>query len=330
METPQVLTVGRISVDLYAEQEVPIPQVRTFRKSIGGTATNVAIASARLGHSSAVVTRVGEDPFGDYLVAVLKAFGVDSEGVLRHGGFRTPLAFAELAPPEEPRIIFYREPRAPDEFITSEQLPAELVTSVDLMWVPGSRFAFEPSRSTVMEALTRRASRPHTVLDLDYRAQFWGSPEEAGAAIRPALELATVAVGNREECRIAVGESEPEAAAAALTGAGVELAVVKMGGDGVLAVTAAGERCVVPPTPVPVVCGLGAGDAFGGALVHGLLNDWPLERTMRFANAAGALVASRLMCADAMPTAAEIALLMDRGELAPEPPPVIPQVVEES
>ncbi|HEC11379.1 MAG TPA: 5-dehydro-2-deoxygluconokinase [Acidimicrobiales bacterium] len=324
MGMPRVLTVGRISVDLYAEQEVPIPQVRTFRKSIGGTATNVAIAASRLGHSSAVVTRVGDDPFGDYLEAVLTAFGVDTTGVLRHEGLRTPLAFAELDPPEDPRIIFYREPRAPDEFIAPEQLAAELVEGVELMWVPGSRFAFEPSRTTVMEALARRGAQGHTVLDLDYRPQFWSSPEQAGAAIRPALALATVAVGNREECLVTVGTADPEAAAEALIGSGVDLAVVKMGGDGVLAVSASGERCVVPPTPVPVVCGLGAGDAFGGALVHGLLGDWPLEATMRFANAAGALVASRLMCADAMPTIAEIELLINEGELAPEPPPVVP------
>jgi 5-dehydro-2-deoxygluconokinase len=128
-----------------------------------------------------------------------------------------------------------------------------------------------------------------------------------------ALVIATVVLGNRAECRVAVGTDDPDdAATAILEHDHVELAVVKMGGDGVLVATRDG-RTVVPPRPVKVVCGLGAGDAFGGALVHGLLLGWPPVRTVEFANAAGAIVAGRLLCADAMPTLDEITAVIEGG-----------------
>jgi 5-dehydro-2-deoxygluconokinase len=143
------------------------------------------------------------------------------------------------------------------------------------------------------------------VLDLDYRPMFWSSREDASAQVQAALPHVTVAVGNREECEVAVGETDPDRAADALLEAGVELAVVKQGPRGVLGKTRT-ERVVVPPTPVDVVNGLGAGDAFGGSLIHGLLTGRPLEDLLRNANAAGAIVASRLECSTAMPTAAEV------------------------
>jgi 5-dehydro-2-deoxygluconokinase len=142
---------------------------------------------------------------------------------------------------------------------------------------------------------------------------FWTSPAEATAEVSAALEFATVAVGNREECEVAVGETDPDRAADALLDRGVELAIVKQGPKGVLAKTRS-ERVEVPPFPVEVVNGLGAGDAFGGALCHGLLSGWDLEHILRFANVAGAIVASRRECSTAMPTSDEVdALLVGRG-----------------
>ncbi len=134
---------------------------------------------------------------------------------------------------------------------------------------------------------------------------FWPSREEARRWVQQALPHVTVAVGNLDECDTAVGVREPDAAADALHEAGVELAVVKQGPKGVLA-SDGKQRVSVPPTPVDVVNGLGAGDAFGGALCHSLLAGWDLEYAMRFCNAAGAIVASRLACADAMPTTDEV------------------------
>jgi 5-dehydro-2-deoxygluconokinase len=152
------------------------------------------------------------------------------------------------------------------------------------------------------------------VLDLDYRPMFWASQAAAHEQVAAALPHVTVAVGNLEECATAVGEREPEAAAKALLAAGVELAVVKQGPRGVLAMTR-DERVEVAPTPATVVNGLGAGDGFGGALCHGLLSGWPLERVVRFANAAGAIVASRLECSTAMPTSTEVEAVVERGSV---------------
>jgi 5-dehydro-2-deoxygluconokinase len=143
---------------------------------------------------------------------------------------------------------------------------------------------------------------------------FWPSPQDASEAVGKALEHVTVAVGNREECEVAVGESDPGRAADALLDRGVELAVVKQGPRGVLGRTRE-ETVLVPPTPVTVVNGLGAGDGFGGALCHGLLEGWSLERCLRFANAAGAIVASRLECSTAMPTTAEVDDVLTTGEV---------------
>jgi 5-dehydro-2-deoxygluconokinase len=148
------------------------------------------------------------------------------------------------------------------------------------------------------------------VVDLAYRPPFWPGEAEASRAIRAALDHATVAIGNRRECGVAVGAADPDGAADALLEAGIELAVVKLGGEGVLVATADG-RTLVPPVPVEVVCGLGAGDAFGGALCHGLLAGWPPVEAVRFANAAGAIVASRLLCADAMPAEGEVQELLE-------------------
>jgi 5-dehydro-2-deoxygluconokinase len=301
-----VLTMGRVGVDLYPEQtRARLEDVRTFRKMLGGTATNVAVAAARHRRRSAIVTKVGEDGFGTYVRRALDGFGVDASHVGTHPTLRTPLAFCELFPPDDFPLLFYREPQAPDMTLRSDELPLAAIRAAGLFWVTGTGLSAEPSRRATLHALRERGRRAFTVLDLDWRPSFWDAPEEASSLYREALAFATVAVGNRAEVEVAVGESDPRSAAGALLELGAELAIVKQGPDGVLAATR-DELVAVPPVPVEVVNGLGAGDAFGGALCHGLLAGWPLERTIRFANAAGAIIAGRLGCSDAMPSTAEV------------------------
>ena len=319
MTSLELLTVGRVGVDLYPEQSgVPLKDVRSFSKFLGGTATNVAVGASRLGRRAAVLTKVGPDGFGDYVREALTGFGVDPSYVGTAAGLQTPVVFCELNPPEDPPLTFYRAPIAPDLTLTAEDVPWDVVADVPVLWVTGTGVSVEPARSTQLEMLARR-SRPErgsgrwTILDLDWREMFWPSPDEARAEYDAMLDHVTVTVGNRAEVEVAVGTSDPHEAARRLLDRGVELALVKMGGDGVLVATAE-ETTVVPPHPVEVVCGLGAGDAFGGALVHGLLSGWEPTRCAEYANAAGAVVASRLACADAMPTAAELdALVATRG-----------------
>jgi 5-dehydro-2-deoxygluconokinase len=308
----ELLTVGRISVDLYAEQlGVHLHDVRTYRKSIGGTATNVAVAAARLGRRTAVFTRLGDDPMGGYVRHALEhTFRVDTRYVGTDPLLRTPLAFATMEDPAEPVIDFYRAPQAPDMQIRTDDVDRAVVADVPILWFPTSCLSAEPSRATVHDLLDWRARREHTILDLDWRPAFWPEPAAATAELDRVLDRVTIAIGNRTECSVAVGESDPDRAADALLARGLRAAVVKLGGDGVLVATADGARERIAPYPVDVVCGLGAGDAFGGAFCHGLLAGWDIAACARAGNAAGAIVASRLMCADDMPTLTEIESVM--------------------
>jgi 5-dehydro-2-deoxygluconokinase len=313
-EPYDLITMGRIGVDLYPLQTgVPLPQVETFGKFLGGSATNVAVAAARLGRSTAVITRTGDDPFGAYCHQALKEFGVDDRYVTPVAAWPTPVTFCEIFPPDDFPLYFYRLPKAPDLEIHPEELDLDAVRAARIFWMTGTGLCAEPSRTATLAALEARARRGTTVFDLDWRPMFWKDPAEARPYYARALARATVAVGNLDECEIATGVREPRAAAEALLAAGVELAVVKQGPKGVLAVHRDGTTAEVPPVPVEVVNGLGAGDAFGGSLCHGLLAGWDLERIMRHANAAGAIVASRLACSSAMPTASEVQDLLGRG-----------------
>ncbi|MEO3750049.1 5-dehydro-2-deoxygluconokinase [Streptomyces sp. B6B3] len=330
-EPLDVVTMGRIGVDLYPLQTgVPLPQVETFGKFLGGSATNVAVAAARLGRAAAVVSRTGDDPFGAYCHQALRDFGVDDRWVTPVAEYPTPVTFCEIFPPDDFPLYFYRLPKAPDLVIHPEELDLPAIRAARLFWMTGTGLCAEPSRTATLAALADRAQARRdwaagtqlaTVFDLDWRPMFWpdGDPAAARPHYRAALAHATVAVGNVAECEVATGEREPRACAEALLAAGVELAVVKRGPDGVLAVHRDGRSAEVPPHPVEVVNGLGAGDAFGGALCHGLLAGWELPRLMRYANAAGALVAGRLACSSAMPYADEVAALLDGAERVPEP-----------
>jgi 5-dehydro-2-deoxygluconokinase len=301
-----VLTIGRVGVDIYPLQTgVGLADVETFGKFLGGSATNVAVAAARHGHRAAVITRTGDDPFGEYVHRALRDFGVDDAFVHAVPGLPTPVTFCEIFPPDNFPIWFYRYPKAPDLEIAAAELPISDIRTAGLFWATVTGLSQEPSRAAHHAAWQARERKPFTVLDLDYRPSFWPSREAAREQVRAALPQVTIAVGNLDECETAVGTSNAEAAAAALLDHGVELAIVKRGPAGVYARTRT-EQVEVPPIKVEVVNGIGAGDGFGGALCHGLLAGWPLERTIRFANAAGAIVTTKLECSSAMPTTAEV------------------------
>lgn len=306
----EVLTLGRVSVDLYPSQiGVSLSEVLTFEKFLGGSPTNVAVAASRYGHSSSVITRVGDDGFGEYVRSALRGFGVDDRYVGTDPVLRTPLVFVEIYPPDHFPLLFYRQPKAPDVNIAPEDLDLDVIRSADVFWTSGTGLSDEPSRSATFAALEARQHRKHTIHDLDFRSSLWSSPEDAGTYQRRALALASVAVGNQDECAVVVGRGAPEQQAVRLLDLGVELAVVKMGPAGALIAWSGGvER--VAALDIEVVSGLGAGDAFGGAVCHGLLVGWDPLAILRFANAAGAYVATQLACADAMPTEEQVRELM--------------------
>ncbi len=307
-----VITIGRVGVDVYPLQVgVGLEDVETFGKFLGGSATNVAVAAARHGRRVAVVTRTGDDPFGRFIHTAMRDLDVDDVYVSAVAHLPTPVTFCEIFPPDDFPLYFYRWPKAPDLEIHPDELDLDAIRAAGVFWMTVTGLSQEPSRTAHRIAWEARGRRRHTVLDLDYRPMFWDSQQAARRAVAPALEHVTVAIGNREECETAVGESEPRAAAEALLDRGVEIAIVKQGPLGVFALTA-DESVEVPPFPVDVVNGLGAGDGFGGAVCHGLLAGWPLRPTITFANIAGALVAGRLECSTAMPTTAEVEAEMSK------------------
>ena len=308
-----VLAFGRLGVDVYPLQDgVGLEDVETFGKYLGGSAANVAVAAARYGRSSSLISRVGDDPFGRYLVRELDRLGVDPRYVATDAQFPTPVTFCEIFPPDDFPLYFYRKPKAPDLQVTSAELDLQAVRDARIFWFTLTGLSEEPSRAAHHAALEARAGATHTIFVLDYRPMFWEDPAEATAQVARAIEHVTVAVGNREECEVAVGETEPLRAADALLERGVEVAIVKPGPQGVLAATR-DEAIEVPPHFVDVINGLGSGDAFGGALCHGLLQGWDLERILRFANVAGAIVATRRECSTAMPDASEVEAILEKG-----------------
>ncbi|TNC27870.1 5-dehydro-2-deoxygluconokinase [Amycolatopsis alkalitolerans] len=306
--TPQfdLVTMGRVGVDIYPLQTgAGLEDVTSFGKYLGGTATNVAVAAARYGRRSAVVTKTGADPFGRFVHRALQSYGVDDRFVGVSAHLPTPVTFCEIFPPDDFPLYFYRFPQAPDLDLHPSDVDLDAVRATKIFWVTATGLCQEPSRSTTLDALEARGRKAITVLDLDYRPMFWESREQAHEWVSRALDHVTIAVGNLDEAETAVATREPRDAAKALRDRGISLAVIKQGPRGVLAVDDSGE-VEVPPLPVEVVNGLGAGDAFGGALCHGLLSGWDTEQVIRFANAAGAHVAGELACSDAMPTEEQV------------------------
>ena len=306
----EVLTVGRVSVDLYPEQiGVPLADVRTFRKMLGGSPTNVAVAAARLGRRSAVITKVGDDPFGPYVREALEGFGVDSARVGTDPDLRTPIVFCEIFPPDHFPLLFYREPKAPDLNLRPGDFDLDEVTRVPLFWTSGTALSQEPSRGSTLEALAARRGGI-TVHDLDFRPMFWPSRDEAGRLGREALRArdrrrrqprgglrrrrrprAGRGGGGAAGARPGPGDRQagPEGRAGALGHRALRRAP---GGDRGGERPRSGRRLRRRALPRPA------------------RRSGTLERTIRFANAAGALVAGRLGCADDMPTAEEIEELL--------------------
>lgn len=275
-----VISMGRIGVDLHPHRPgVPRPRNGSSGRFLGGPAADVAVTAARLGRSTAVITRTAADSFGAYLHQTLTESGVDNRWVTRAADSSTPVA------------------DAPDLGIHTDELDFFAIRAARIFWITGTGLSAEPSRSATLAALKCRDRAATTVLELDWRPAPGSDPARTGPeeprpdyaealrhAYAEALRHATVAVGDLDACEIATGVRDPHACAEALLAAGVELAVVKRGPKGVLAVHRDGTTADVPPTPAEAAEGVG--DGFGGALCHGLLSGWELERTVRYAHTA--------------------------------------------
>lgn len=312
MTTYDLVAMGRVAVELVPQQyDVPLEVVRSFDRFLGGSAANVCVAAARHGRRTAVITRVGNDAFGRFVRSELLRLGVETDFVAPvEDATPTPLTFCEIHPPDHFPLLFYRHPRTPDLLLEVSSLPLDPIRDTRVFWATGTGLCQEPSRAAHHAAWQARGRQQWTVLDLDYQESFWTEPAAAAEQLRLALPKVTTVVGTAEECTLVTGEVDPIGAAEALFAQGLELVVVKRRRLGALAISAEG-RVEVPALPGAAVTGPGSDDAFGGALVHGLLSGWDLRRNLNFANIAAALVADRIEGAASMPTSDEVDHLLD-------------------
>jgi 5-dehydro-2-deoxygluconokinase len=285
------VVIGRVGIDLYPNQlETPLSEVRTYTRFVGGFAGNVATGLARLRVNVAIVSRVGAEGHGDYVRAWLAGEGVDVRFLATDPYWPTPPTFCEVWPPDRFPITFYRRPTAPDWQLSPDDFDAKEVAEAKLLYATGTGLAQSPSRETTLAAL--KAHRGTTIFDLDWRPTLWDEPDDYPGLAAEAVAAADIVIGNEEEV-----------AASRVTD--VPTLVLKRGERGAT-VYDRGEETEVPGFPVEVVNGLGAGDAFAAALGHSLLQGFTLAEAARRGNVAGALVASRLACSEAMPRLVEI------------------------
>ncbi len=299
---PDALVLGRVLADLYPLQsETSLEEVRTFERFVGGYGGNVGIGLARMGVRTVVVSGVGDDGHGRFISRTLAAEGVDTGGIVIHPTLRTALAFCELWPPDHFPLLAYRFPTCPDQEIGPDDLPRTMLAGAALAYVSGVAFAQRPSRDAAFAALELRAGRAGqaTILDLDWRPGYWLDPDAYPGLMARAATLADTVIGSDGELAAAGLDAE------ALIAAGTRRVLLKHGPDGASLLTAEG-RHDEPGLAVPVVNGLGAGDAFAAAFGAGLLRGLGVPDLLRHANAAGAIVATRLACSAAMPTWDEV------------------------
>jgi len=327
----EVLTVGRVIVDLYAnELHRPLEEVESFNKYLGGSAANIAVGLARLGLHCGLISRVGDDGHGRFLRRYLEESGVDTRFVGVDPRYRTGLAFAAIFPPQDSYVLFYRDPCA-DTQVQLSDLDVETVLNAKMLVVTGTALAKSPLRETVLYLLRGRRRRGAlNVMDIDYRPMLWADATECLLYYDLAVRLCDVLIGNEVEVAFAaaavrlsgepggvgagreqlVGAGKPSQAelermARELLDAGASQVVVKLGADGAMVITPEG-RIQAPGFPVTVVNTLGAGDGFAAGYCAGLLRGWPLERCLEYGNATGAIVVSRHGCAPAIPTREEL------------------------
>jgi 5-dehydro-2-deoxygluconokinase len=304
--------IGRLSADLYPLQiNTPLEEVRTFERFVGGFAGNVATGLARLGVNVAIISGVGDDGHGKFVRRFLADENVDVRWLITHPTLKTALAFCEAWPPDHFPITFYREPTCPDWEVHVDQVPMAELQKAPVVYVTGTGLVRDPSRSMVLGVLEQRLGRPNTIFDLDWRGMLWADrAAEYRALARIGARMADIVIGGDGEFQ-AAGFTPSEALEL-----GSRVAVAKHGPQGVSVHTRANGEERVPGLSVPVVNGLGAGDAFAAAFGAGLLTGLPLVEAVRRGNAAGAIVATRLSCSTAMPRADEVDALLRDGVLA--------------
>jgi 5-dehydro-2-deoxygluconokinase len=309
--TYDVLCMGRSSIDLYSNDiGAPFEAITSFAALVGGCPTNIAVGTRRLGLRSALLTAIGDDHIGAFVLHFLRREGVETRFIPTKPGHRTAAVVLGIQPPDTFPITYYRANCADIELSIDDVLAAPIADS-RLLLISGTGLSAEPSRSATLFAAERaRASGTEVVLDLDYRSVVWHDPRAFGVSIRAALPLVDLAIGTEEEIVNATGAASGEAGVQRLLGhtggLGVRRGVVyKLGAEGARVYTTQGEVYDAAPFTITVMNTLGAGDAFASGFLYGYLNGYDWTQAGRIGNANGAIVVTRQGCANDMPTVQE-------------------------
>lgn len=320
--------MGRACLDLYSNEiGAPFTEVCSFAAYVGGSPANISVGASRLGLRSAMLTAVGDDPVGDFVLAFLSREGVETAFAVRKAGFRTGAALVAVQPPDRFPLVYYRENCA-DIQLDLDDVPPTAVAASHVLQIAGTNLSREPSRAaTVAAAEIAHRCGTMVVVDLDFRADQWRDPRLFGIAVRSLLPLVDIVLGTEDEINAAVLE-EPEGVSvrdaqvsearvggdsdrsiAILIGLGAGMVVRKLGAHGCTihqAAKGAVRVWEVPGYPAQVRNVLGAGDAFAAGFLYGLRQGWAPDRAARFANACGAFVVERHGCSASMPTLGEV------------------------
>jgi 5-dehydro-2-deoxygluconokinase len=322
-----VVTIGRVSVDLYGQQVGGrLEDMASFAKYVGGCPANIAIGGARLGLRTALLSRVGDEHMGRFVREQLEREGVDTTGLKTDPERLTALVILGIRDPDTFPLIFYRDNCA-DMALVEGDIEEAFIASARAVVVTGTHFS-RPSVAAASRkaiAIARRLGRK-VILDIDYRPVLWGLTSlglgesrfvrsaEVTATLQSALPDCDVIVGTEEEIHIAGGSTDTTEALTRLRQASAALIVLKRGAAGCIAYPGAiAESEEAPGFPVEVYNVLGAGDGFMSGFLRGYLGGESVAESCRFANACGALVVSRHGCAPASPSWTELSHFLDHG-----------------
>lgn len=305
-KTYDVLCIGRSSIDLYSNDiGAPFEQITSFAALVGGCPTNISVGTRRLGLKSALLTGVGKDRVGDFVVHFLNKERVETKYIPVKDGHRTSAVLLGIQPPDKFPLIYYRDNNADIE-ITIDDVLASPINDSRLVLISGTGLSKEPSRSaTQFAAETATKAGATVVLDIDYRPDQWHDARAFGMTTRVTLPLVDIAIGTEDEVLAATGAANAEEAIARLLKSVRKAVVFKRGGDGSTVYTTNGGVYEAKPFQIEVLNVLGAGDAFASGFIYGHLQGWDWSKAARMGNANGAIVVTRQGCANDMPTLTE-------------------------
>jgi 5-dehydro-2-deoxygluconokinase len=328
-----IITMGRSSIDLYSQDiGEDFVNIKGFNAFVGGSPLNIAVGAQRLGLKTTLLTAVGKDKPGDFLINFLKKEKVNTEFIPQIEGARTSAVLLGIEPPDRFPLVYYRD-NAADSQMTIDHVKAAGIKNFKLLEISGTALNIEPSRSAVFYAVEQAAENGvQVLLDIDFRADQWKDIRSFGLMVRAILPKVDIALGTEEEILAATLQdasqvsiahqqiSAPEIkgnlddAIKKILATGVKVLIVKKGSKGATIYTKNTEPMDVPGFPVEILNVLGAGDAFASGFIFGHLQGWDLYKSCRMGNASGAWVVQKPGCANDMPTYAEaMNLIESRG-----------------